>query len=113
MQIIEVDAGPAGGGTPVGDAGLRRRSVECEVVGRGHEVQGRAHDRRLDDRSLVKRGLQVVDRVAGAARPQRDVGRVGMLCLEPGEPADDLRDRPTMAVEQALAGQGRPVQCTD
>jgi hypothetical protein len=41
------------------------------------------------------------------------VGRVGVLGLEPGTPTDDFGDRPTLAVEQTLAGQGRPIQRTD
>ena len=50
-----------------------------------------AHHRRADDGSPFERVLEIRDGRSSQARPERDVGLVGVLRLEAGEPADGRR----------------------
>jgi hypothetical protein len=73
-------------------------------------MERRAHQSRLDDRPVVKRTDEILDSEVGEARPEGDVRPVGVLRLEAGQTADDLRDLAPMPLQQALAGERRTVQ---
>ena len=110
MQLEDVDAGARRGRPPVRDAARRAGRIERRDVLRGHEVQGRAHQRALHDRAVAEGRLERGDGERLRPRPQRDIRRVRVLGLEPGEPSDGLLGAPWRALEQRLPEQGRPVQ---
>ncbi len=61
---------------------------EPGVVGCADRVQRDPHQRRLDDRSIRERAIEVVRGEPGEARPQGEVRGRGFLRLEPGERFD-------------------------
>ena len=73
-------------------------------------MERRAHDRRADDGSAFEGALEVGDGQVREARPERDVGLVGVLRLEAGEPADGRRDVAGLALEESLAVERRAVE---
>ena len=88
---------------------------ERGVVGRGGDVEGEAHDRRLHDAASAERRLQVGAGEAVEPGGQRDVRRGRVLALERRQPADRLGRGEALALEQHLprrerGGQLRPGQ---
>jgi hypothetical protein len=81
-----------------------------QEVGRGHHVLGAAQQRRAHHAPVVEAPGQGVVLEVGHAGPQPDVGRFGILGVQPGQPLDRLGDREVPAPQQQLPLQGGAAQ---
>ena len=81
-----------------------------EVVLRAHEVERRAHERRLHDAPASDGAHEVIGAEALDARPEPEVRRRRPLRLEPSRPLERLRHRERSTCEQELARERRPVE---
>ena len=112
VQGTGLDADAIRARAPVGDPRDGTRRAERRVVARGHEMERSAHHGRLDDGPLLECALEIGDGEARESRPQRDIWRIRVLRLEPGEPADRGRGVLGGAFEERLAQQCRSVELT-
>lgn len=86
------------------------RLVERRVVLRDDRVQGDPHERRLDDRLLRERAVEVAGVEALHPVPEGEVRGGRLLCLQRHDPAHCLDHVHRPAAQEQLAGQRRPVQ---
>jgi len=88
------------------------RGVEGRVVVGVDRVERDPDQRRLDDGANREGGIQV-DRVEiRDPVPEGDVGRCRLLGLDRDDPADRVRHRQRLPLDEELAAKGRPVQLT-
>ena len=81
-----------------------------QVVLRRDQVLGPPEQGRAHHRTLLEQLRQLVQPEALDPAPQPDVGRIGILRLQPGQPLDDRGDGQVRAPRQQLAFQRGPVE---
>ena len=87
-----------------------KRGQESKVVRGTDRVKGGPHERRLHDRAIRERPIEIVGGEVSEPRPQRDGRRRGLLGLEAGEGLDRSHDVEGRGLEQVLPGQRRPIE---
>ena len=88
----------------------RGRRSRRPIVGGGDEVDGAAHQRRLDHLARLERARERVALEAGDPRPQPEVHRRRVLRLQPAHPLEHARGRQAGALQQPLAGEQRSIE---
>jgi hypothetical protein len=90
-ELVGVDPGGGPGEGP--PAALQQRLQQRppgQVVGRGRHVLGAAQQRPADHAAVLEDPGQGVALEPGQAGPEREVGRLGVLGVQPGQPLDRL-----------------------
>ena len=112
-ERLDVDVPEAAGerarGEPTGQRGLRPGS-QRERVARGHEVDGRAHQRGSDRPTVLDRRSELAGVEAVQPRPEPDVRRQRRLRLHANEVLDLVEGGRGHAFEQVLAGEQGAVE---
>src|SRR5258706_1685891 len=98
--------------TPRAEPSVQRGQRVRRVLARRHEVEGRAHERGLDQIAPVDRLAKPLVREAGEARPQCNVWGRRPLRLESAEAFDRVNDVELLAREQHLPREKGAVQLT-
>ena len=86
------------------------RGPQRPIVRRRHEVQRRAHQRALDEPPTRDGAVQVPGLERREPRPQADVGRRGLLRLEPTDPLDGVDHAEIRRLEQQLTSERGPTE---
>src|SRR5262249_44278935 len=94
---------------PVAGALSQACGIEPVVAGR-NEMDGRPHQRSLDDGAPLESARQLLTPKAFEARPEPDVPVRRVLVLDPAHTVDCLRDREPRAAKEELAGEQRAIQ---
>ncbi len=109
---LDVDAlqlAPRRPGPPVA-AGAPDGLGERRVVGGRDDVDGDPQQGRLHRPPLLQRPGELLAAEVAQPRPEADIGRGGVLGLEPGDLLERGRDGEGRALEEQLAGEQGPVE---
>ena len=81
-----------------------------EAVARGDDVQRPAHERDPHDEAALDEAGEVVGMEVLEARPQPEVGAVGVLRLQPDEVLERVAHAQGLTTQQQLAFEERTVE---
>lgn len=110
IELSQIDPGSSGGGGPRTQRTVGARHIQRGEIAGSDEMESGPHQRCLHHGAVGERSLEVMYLLVVTARPESDIGPVGMLGLESGETADNLRHAPRPTFDQTLPIERRPVE---
>ena len=109
VHVDAVELAARGTQPPLAPEATRPRRHQA-VVGLRHQVDRRAHERRLDDLARLERLRQRPPPELAEARPQADVTGWRVLVLDAADYLEGGWDRERLAFEEALSGEQSSVE---